>query len=390
MDFDFSAEEQAWRVELREFFSSELPDEFAGDSDGGSDRHWEFSRSFTKRLAEKGWLAIGWPKEYGGMGAGHINQMIFNEEVGYFRAPDPGGIGIRFIGPALMVLGTEEQKQQYLPGIIAGEDVWCQGFSEPGSGSDLASLQTRAVAEGDHFVVNGSKIWTSHAHRANYGYLAVRTDPEAPKHRGITLMALDMQTPGVSLRPLIDMAGHHPFNETFLEDVRIPRESVIGEIDRGWYAMATTLDFERSGIRGVSSTRRVLQLLLDSLQKTQADDTRVVLDATRHTLADRVIENEVNRLMAYLVVSMQAHGLVPNHEASTTKLLGADISQRVSNTAVKMYGLYGQLHPDSAWTVDRGESSQHYLRSVSASIAGGTNEIQRNVIATRGLGLPRS
>ena len=389
MDFDFSAEEQEWRAEIRAFFSSELPDEFAGNFDEGSDRQWEFSRSFTKRLAERGWLAVGWPEEYGGMGAGHMKQMVFNEEVGYNRAPDPGGIGIRFIGPALMILGTDEQKRKYLPGIIAGDDVWCQGFSEPGAGSDLASLQTRAVADGDHFVVNGSKIWTSHAHRANYAYLAVRTDPDAPKHRGISLMILDMETPGVSLRPLIDMGGHHPFNETFLEDVRIPRENVIGEVDRGWYAMATTLDFERSGIRGVASTRRSLEQLVSVLQETQAEGTRVVLNVTRHALAARVVENEVNRLMAYLVVSMQARGMVPNHQASTTKLFGADLAQRLSNTAINMYGLYGQLRPGSAWTIDRGGASQHYLGSVSASIAGGTNEVQRNVIATRGLGLPR-
>ncbi len=388
MDFDFSAEEQAWRASLQEFFTREMPADFTGEFDEGSDEAWGLSQRLTKALAERGWLAVGWPKEYGGLGAGHIQQMIFNEEAGYHHAPDPGGIGVRFVGPSLIVLGTEDQKQRHLAGIVAGDDVWCQGFSEPSAGSDLASLQTRATRDGDHFVVNGQKIWTSHAHRANYCLLAVRTDPEAPKHRGISLLILDMRTPGVSLRPLINMADHHGFNETFLEEARVPVENVVGEVNRGWYAMATTLDFERSGIRGVASNRRVLERLVALLREPEAR-ARQTSRAVYGVVVERLLENEINRLLAYRVVSMQAHALVPNYEASIAKLLGAEISQRVAQTGVRALGLYGQLRPGSHAALANGEFGLSYMASVSASIAGGTNEIQRNIIATRGLGLPR-
>lgn len=389
MDFSFSDDENRWRGELRVFFTEQMPPDFTGEFDEGSDQAWAVSRSLTKSLAERGWLAMGWPEQYGGLGAGHVQQMIFNEEAGYFHAPDPGGIGIRFIGPALIVLGTEEQKRRFLPGIVRGDDVWCQGFSEPGAGSDLASLQTRAVAEGDTFVVNGQKIWTSHAHRANYCYLAVRTNPDAPKHRGISLMVVPMGTPGVSLRPLINMANRHGFNETYLEDVRVPMDNVIGDVDRGWYAMAATLDFERSGIRGIASTRRDLEDLIELLRSPAGQERLSTTPGIRGALVERVIENEVNRMLSYRVVSMQARGLIPNYEASLTKLFGADVVQRTAATAIALLGLHGQLTPQSAHAPAGGRFALKYMTSVSASIAGGTNEIQRNVIATRGLGLPR-
>ena len=386
MDLRFTPEQTAWRAEVRDFLVQQLPSDIPAEFDEGSDEIWGLSRRLTKALAARGWLGVGWPREYGGMGAGHLAQMIFNEELGYHRAPDPGGIGIRFIGPALIVLGTEEQKQRYLPGIIRGDDVWCQGFSEPGSGSDLASLQTRAIADGDDFIVSGSKIWTSHAHRSNYCYLATRTNPDAPKHRGITLMAMDMDSPGVTLRPLINMAGQHGFNELFLDNVRVPKANVIGEVDRGWYAMATTLDFERSGIQGVARTRRDLEELQRYVQETGRDAVPL---AARRALVERVIENEVGRAMAYRIVDMQARGLVPNQEASCTKLFNAEVSQRVAATGLKLLGLFGGLRPETPRARLHGHFAITYLGSVVASIAGGTNEIQRQIIATRGLGLPR-
>lgn len=384
MDFEFNEEQRAWRSEVRSFLSQELPLDQSLDI-LGPDESWALNRRLTKRLAERGWLGIGWPKEYGGLGAGHIAQMIFNEELGYFRAPDPGGIGIRFIGPALMVLGSAEQKARYLPGIIKGDDVWCQGFSEPGAGSDLASLQTRAVADGDSYVVNGAKIWTSHAHHANYCYLATRTDPEAPKHRGITLMSVDMSSPGLTYRPLIDMGDGHVFNQLFFEDVRVPRENVIGEENRGWYAMATTLDFERSGIQGVARARRDLDEMLAVVRANKP----AFSPAARRELTDRFIENEVGKQLSYQVVGMQAKGKVPNHEASVTKLFNADTSQRLASTAIRLFGMSGALRTGVEGAALAGRVAAHYMSSTTASIAGGTNEVQRNIIATRGLGLPR-
>ena len=246
------------------------------------------------------------------------------------------------------------------------------------------------MEDGDDLVVNGQKIWTSHAHRANYCYLAARTDPEAPKHRGITLMIMDMRSPGVSLQPLINLAGQHGFNQTFMENVRVPKENVIGEMNRGWYAMATTLDFERSGIQGVARIRRDLEQLSAYLREARPAGVRGSTHAAvRHALTERVIENEAGRMLSYRVVDMQARKLIPNHEASAAKLFNADLSQRVANTGIRMLGLYGQLPPESPWAKLRGHFERSYLGSVAASIAGGTNEIQRNILATRGLGLPR-
>lgn len=384
MKFGFNETQERWRAEVRALLQEELPADSSEDAIG-PDASWALNRSLTKKLAERGWLGVGWPKEYGGLGAGPTMQMIFNEELGYHRAPDPGGIGIRFIGPALIVLGTEAQKQRYLPGIIKGDDVWCQGFSEPGAGSDLASLTTRAVEDGDFYVVNGQKIWTSHAHRANYCYLATRTDPEAPKHKGITLMAVDMKSPGLSVRPLIDLGDGHVFNELFFEDVRVPRENVIGEPNRGWYAMATTLDFERSGIQGVARTRRDLEEVLENV-RTWPSGKHV---QSRFALVERIIENEVGRQLSYQIVAMQERGVVPNKEASAAKLFNAETSQRLAQTVARLFGLSGQLRTGVSAAAMDGAVAAHYMRSVSGSIAGGTNEIQRNIIATRGLGLPR-
>lgn len=384
MKFGFTEAQEQWRSEVRALLRDELPADSSEDAIG-PDASWALNRSLTKKLAERGWLGVGWPKEYGGLGAGPTMQMIFNEELGYHRAPDPGGIGIRFIGPALIVLGTEAQKQRYLPGIIKGDDVWCQGFSEPGAGSDLASLTTRAVEDGDFYVVNGQKIWTSHAHRANYCYLATRTDPEAPKHKGITLMAVDMKSPGLSVRPLIDLGDGHVFNELFFEDVRVPRENVIGEPNRGWYAMATTLDFERSGIQGVARTRRDLEEVLETVRRWPKGEH----SQARFALVDRVIENEVGRQLSYQIVAMQERGVVPNKEASAAKLFNAETSQRLAQTVARLFGLSGQLRTGVSGAAMDGAVAAHYMRSVSGSIAGGTNEIQRNIIATRGLGLPR-
>jgi alkylation response protein AidB-like acyl-CoA dehydrogenase len=384
MDFDFDDDQRAWRSEVRDFLAEELPLDRSLET-LSADETWSLNRQLTRRLAEKRWLGIAWPKEYGGLAAGHIAQMIFNEELGYFRAPDPGGIGIRFIGPALMVLGTEEQKARYLPGIIRGEDVWCQGFSEPGAGSDLASLQTRAVADGDSYIVNGSKIWTSHAHHANYCYLATRTDLEAPKHRGITLISVDMDSPGLTYRPLIDMGDGHVFNQLFFDDVRVPRENVIGEENRGWYAMATTLDFERSGIQGVARSRRDL----DEMLAVVRDNKGRFSAPLRRELTDRFIENQIGKQLSYQVVGLQAKGKVPNHEASVTKLFNADTSQRLAATAIRLFGMAGALRTGTLGAALGGRVAGHYMSSTTASIAGGTNEVQRNIIATRGLGLPR-
>src|SRR5215216_3234431 len=258
MDLRFGEKEEALRGEVRQFLAENLPKhEGNGYVDARTDdRAFEAAKRFNQELGKRGWIAPAWPREYGGLGASIYEQMVFNEEFGYHGAPDTGtrGFGVGMIGPTLIVHGSEEQKREHLPRITSGEAIWCQGYSEPGAGSDLASLQTRATKDGDDYVVNGQKIWTSGGHRANWMFLLARTDPDAPKHRGISFLLLDIKnTPGVELRPLINMANRHHFNEVFFDNVRIPRRNLVGEENRGWYVGMTLLDFERSGIGGAAA-----------------------------------------------------------------------------------------------------------------------------------------
>ena len=266
---------------------------------------------------------------------------------------------------------------------------WCQGFSEPGSGSDLASLQTRAVKDGDDYVINGQKIWTSGAQYAHWMFMLARTDPDAPKHKGISYFLVDMKSPGVEVRPLTNLANQNMFNEVFFEDVRVPAKNIVGEVNRGWYVGTTTLDFERSSIGSAVGIRLQLDRLVKYAKENEAAGISRTgyMSSIKSELADRYIEANVSRMMSYRVVTMQAKGLIPNHEASMTKLFSSELNQRISRTGMKVLGLYGQLYGDGAPMKGTYESS--YMTSLSSTIAGGTSEIQRNIIATRGLGLPR-
>jgi alkylation response protein AidB-like acyl-CoA dehydrogenase len=395
MELRFSAEEERFRQEVRAFLKEELPADWAstagtGGLGEGSEERWEFLRQFQKKLAAKGWLTLGWPREHGGMGASHMMQVIYNEEMAYHRAPTQLGVGPDRVGPTIILYGTEEQKQRYLPGIANAETVWCQGFSEPGAGSDLASLQTRAEMDDDYFVVTGQKIWTSLAHRADMCILLVRTDPHAPKHKGISYLLADMKTPGIEVRPLVDMMNRHTFNQLFIENARIPRNALVGELNRGWYVAAATLDFERSGINRVVAGIRTYEDLVEYAAQKQVNG-RLLIDepGVRNKLAELAIEFQVGRLLAYRVASMQARGQIPNAEASMSKLFGSELQQRLANVGLTILGLAGQLEPGAAYAPLRGRMEQYYLFAVSLTIAAGTSEIMRGIIAGRGLGLPR-
>jgi len=401
MDFKDTGEEAAFRQEVRTFIKTELPNDLKPGNEDRRDSGEMFARGpamreWTKALAARKWIAPAWPAEYGGAGLSVMQQFIFNEEMAEARAPRPGGIATGFAGPTLIVHGTEEQKQKYLPEILTGDVIWCQGYSEPGSGSDLASLQTRAVHDGDDFVVNGQKIWTSGAHASKWMILLARTDPEAPKHRGISYFIVDMKSPGVSVRPLVNMADSHEFNEVFFDSVRVPRENLIGEENRGWYLAQTTLSFERSNIGSAVGARQTVEdLVRFARETTNGQSTLPWNDALRTELTDRYIEAGIAQMLSYKIVSMQAkEGVPPGHEASVAKLYGTELNQRIYRTAMKMLGLYGQLDrrtPEAArsWLPQRGRIEYMYLRSIANTIEGGTSEIQRNIIATRGLGLPR-
>jgi alkylation response protein AidB-like acyl-CoA dehydrogenase len=391
VDLKFGEKEEALRRDVRAFLEEHMPQgsETAGGLLEDSDELFEAGKQFNKALAERGWIAPAWPRQYGGLDASIYEQMVFNEEFGYYGAPDTGtrGFGVGMIGPTLIVHGSEEQKREHLPRITSGEAIWCQGYSEPGSGSDLASLQTRAVLDGDDYVINGQKIWTSGGHRANWMFLLARTDPEAPKHRGISFFLLDIKnTPGVDVQPLINMANHHHFNQVFFDNVRVPRRNLVGEENRGWYVGMTLLDFERSRVSTTAAQRRTLERLADWL-RGQSQSKREQL---RAGLANLVIENNVGKYLGYRIGDMQTKGLHPNYEASAVKVFQSELSQRIYRFGLNAIGLAGQLLPEQPGAPLSGETPEGYMLSVPMTIYSGSNEIQRNIIATRGLGLPRS
>jgi alkylation response protein AidB-like acyl-CoA dehydrogenase len=397
MDFRDKPEEAAFRQEVRQFLKEELPDRFRGigvyEGVGRNDMRSRFGelKEWRTKLADKGWIAPAWPQEYGGAGFSVMQQFIMNEEFAENRAPQVGGMGTTMIGPTLIVHGSEEQKQEHLSRILSGEVQWCQGFSEPESGSDLASLRTRAVRDGDDYVINGQKIWTSGAQYSHWMFMLARTDPDAPKHKGISYFMIDMKSQGVTVRPLVNMAGSAAFNEVFFDNVRVPAENLVGEENRGWYIGVTTLDFERSSIGSAVGLRLQVEGLINfAKEHTKDRQSNLEGQATlRYELADRLVEANVARLLSYRVVTMQNKGLVPNHEASMTKLYASELNQRIARTAIKVTGLYGQLMPGSEWAAAKGRYGSSYVQTLAATIAGGTSEVQRGIIATRGLGLPR-
>jgi alkylation response protein AidB-like acyl-CoA dehydrogenase len=391
MEFRDTPEEAVFRREVRTFITENMSAVFGSEPNADRYAPGARSREWIKRLAARKWIAPAWPVEYGGAGMSVMQQFIFNEEMAEARAPRAGGIATGFAGPTLITHGSEEQKQKHLPEILSGEVIWCQGYSEPGAGSDLASLQTRAIRDGDDYMVNGQKIWTSGGHLAKWMILLARTDPDAPKHRGISYFIVDMKAPGVAVRPLINMADSHEFNEVFFDNVRIPRANLIGEENRGWYTAQTTLSFERSNIgSAVGSSQMVRDLIRYAREHVDSTSTLARNKALRSELADRLIECEVARMMSYKIVSLQAkEGVPPGHEASVAKLYSTELNQRIQRTSMKMLGLYGPLDSNSPYAPMRGRTKYMYLRSVANTIEGGTSEIQRNIIATRGLGLPR-
>ncbi len=410
MDWQDNPEQAAFRSQVKDVIENGLPEAYkekGGDwvQDRKSDDPAIRQRAVDWQgvLAERGWVAPHWPSEYGGAGLSPVEQFIFKQEMTLADAPSVGGQGVSQLGPTLIVHGTDEQKAEHLPKILSGEVNWQQGYSEPGSGSDLASLQTRAVRDGDDYVVNGQKIWTSGAQYADWLYVLTRTDPEAPKHRGISFLLMQMGIPGLSIRPLIDMSGHHHFNETFFEDVRVPASNVVGEVHRGWYVGATLLDFERSNITGAISSRKSIEKLINYVHSDEGSERNRLNESAglRHQVADCYIRTEVQFNFSFRIISMQSAGQIPNYEASTSKLFNSELNQNIARTGTQVLGMYSQFwghddddrntynDPPNDYAPLDGIFTQNYVRSVPSTIAAGTSEIQRNIIATRGLGLPR-
>jgi alkylation response protein AidB-like acyl-CoA dehydrogenase len=398
MDWTDNPEQAAFRAEVQALIRDRLPGryrELTKHDYQESNYTWQLDRKAPQEerraaaaewldaLASKNWVAPHWPQEYGGGGLSSMEQFILNAELAEAGAPPAGSnVGLGMLGPALIVHGTPEQKSRFLPPILSGEAVWAQGFSEPGAGSDLASLQTRAIRDGDDYVVNGQKIWTTHAHYADWMMVLARTDTSAPKHRGITFLLVDITSPGISMRPLIDAGWGHDINEEFFEDVRVPAQQIVGEENRGWYAAMTLLDNERSNITGAI---RILGTEEGSKKGRLAQ-----LPSLRTQVVDRYVEAAVLTNFSFRIISIQAAGQVPNHEASIAKLFGSEAAQRLEYTLFSMFGLYSNIwdHTDPRAPMEA-TPSHGVVESIPATIAGGSGEVQRNVIATRGLGLPR-
>ena len=389
MHFHDAPEHAAFRQEVRDFLAAELPAEtwnMRNDREEGAPEDEAFTRQFRKKLAAQGWLTMGWPTDFGGAGATYMTQTVYMEEMSSASAPGAYDQGVWLAGPALMMHGTAQQQDRWLPAMRTADVHWCQLFSEPGAGSDLASLQMRAVRDGDEYVLNGQKIWTSGAQHADFGILLARTDPDAPKHRGISYFMLDMTLPGISIRPLVNVLGSTHFNEVFLEDVRVPADCLVGEENRGWYIATTTLDQERSSINRVVMTRSTLHGLVDYVRGVSHLRNRAEI---RHELAERSLEFEIGRWLCYRVAEMQSKGKVPNYEASISKVFGTELQRQMGVTGMRILGMPGQLEPGTGYAPLKGRVERWALAAPSYTVAGGTSEVNRNIIATRGLGLPR-
>ena len=388
MNFDFTEEQKQFRDELRSFLETEVPLERQEVFGIAPEDQYEFGRSIARKLSARGWLTIGWPKEYGGGGRSQIEQAILNEEMGYRRVPRTGNTGLSIVGPALIKFGTEEQKEKYIPPITKAEVEYCQGFSEPNAGSDLSSLELRATRDGDEYVLNGTKMFTSRAFRADYIYTLARTDPAAPKHKGLSLFIVDIKTLGISFHPLPYINGEMAA-QTFFDDARIPLSALIGEENLGWYHAMTTLDYERSGLLRYAGVSRTFDDFV-IFCKTARYNGKTLVDnpVVRHKLAETKVGMEVWRLLCWKVAWFQSTGAVPNAEASVAFLYGTEERLRFAQAAMQILGPLATLRNESRWAPMLGAIEGIHRESMHLHGAG-TTEIHRNIIAQRGLGLPR-
>lgn len=379
MDLNLTADEQTFRDEFRAWLREHVKPATTVDE----------LKAWQRTLFEGGWAGISWPKQYGGRGATLMQQAIFQEELALAEAPHLiGTIGLSLVGPTIIAMGTEEQKARYLPKILSSEEIWCQGFSEPNAGSDLAAVGTKAVRDGDDFVINGQKIWTSFAHIADWCLLLVRTDLNAPKHKGITCLLVDMHLDGISVRPLRMMSGDAGFNEVFYSDVRVPVTQVLGKINEGWTTAITALMNERANLgTGVQVIfRRNLNALIARAHTIARNGRPASADpVVRQKLAQAYLELEILRLNTNRALTSLSKSGVPGPEGSTLKLYWSEMNQRTQQIAQEILGPYGQLAD-----FDEGRWAYGYLRSRGNTIEAGTSEVQRNIIAERVLGLPKS
>jgi alkylation response protein AidB-like acyl-CoA dehydrogenase len=395
VDFTLTQDQQAFRDRVRAWLGANIPREWKslGSTEVPRAEAYEAGRRWQRTLFENGFIGLTWPKEYGGQGLTFIEEMILHEEMALHKAPPILNVlGVGMAGPTIIAYGTEAQKKRYPAKILSCEEIWCQGYSEPNSGSDLASLQTRAVKDGDDYVINGQKVWTSLAHVADWMMLLARTDPNAPKHKGITYFLLDMHAPGVSVKPLKQITGDAEFNEVFFDNVRVHESHVLGEVNNGWAVGLTTLMYERLALGfGLQVRLRIaLESLIDMGRRVEKTGRPVTKDPVlRQKLAQLWIDTEALKYTGARAITKLLKGELPGPEASTGKMGWVETHQRLQELAMEIEGPYAQLVKGSDRAIDGGVWQYGFLRSRANSIEGGTTEIQKNIIAERVLGLPR-
>ncbi len=395
MDFKLSPEQEALRQEFETFFADEeknAPAGWTGEYEKAftTEDGWAYHRSVAKKLAKKGWLSLPWPKKYGGRELGHFEQILFNESWAYHRVPGFNIQGLMIVVPSLLECGSEEIKTKWLPMIANADTEFCQAWSEPNAGSDLVSLTTRAVPDGDDYIINGQKIWTSGAQRATHTFILAKTDPNAPKHQSLTYFLSEMNRPGITVRPLYNMDGAHVFNEVFFDNVRVPKKNIVGDVGQGWYVSMAGANFERSGSGSVAMGQRDLDDLIQFCKETQRDGQALIKNPlVRHKLAELTIELEAARQLAYYCAFAQTKNPMTIGEPSASKWYQSELMVRLANTGVEIMGLYGPLKLGSKWTPLMGKFQSQCMFILGATIAAGSTEIQKNVIAWMVLGLPR-
>jgi alkylation response protein AidB-like acyl-CoA dehydrogenase len=392
MDFSYTREDQAWRIEFRAWlernrqYAVPAPGPLA-DEDEVS---WEATLRWHRKLYEGGWLGITWPTEYGGRGGTLLQEIICDQELEQAGSGVPfTGPGIWLLGPTLIHWGTEKQKQRHLRKVLSGAEIWCQGYSEPNAGSDLASLQTRAVEKDDYFIVNGAKIWTSLAHHADWMFLLARTDSAAPRHTGISYILVDMKSPGVVISPLVQITGARHFNQVFLEDVPVPVANLVGRKNEGWQVAMTTLAFERSNGQERIMMSRVQELA--RLAMSLSRNGRCLWDesSVRQQIAQFATAAAAIRYTGFRQLTRQLKGLPPGPEGSMIKLSASELGLRIAAFAMELLGPFAQLERADSLAKDHGIWARRMLEARGPMIYSGTNEIQRNILAERVLGLPR-
>jgi alkylation response protein AidB-like acyl-CoA dehydrogenase len=393
MDLSYTPEQEAFRRQARAWIKANVPkkEKDTQPLEVGDPKRLQVMKDWQRQLYEAGYVAMGWPREYGGRAADVVEQTIVNEELLLARAPGLiGMMGILMVGPTLIQHGTEEQRRRYLPKILSAEEIWCQGYSEPGSGSDLASLKTRAELVGDEFIVNGQKVWTSNAQHADWMFCLVRTDPDAPKHKGISYILIDMKLPGITVRPLIQMTGDAGFNEVFFDNLRVPRRNLVGELNMGWLVANSTLAHERNMLGSTTRTQQMFNGLLRLAQSRERRGRPAAEDPiVRQRLADLMIRVEAMKYHAFRQLTDNIKGRPAGIGASVNKLVSTELNQDIGAAAMEIMGSYGTLARRSRHVVDRGTWPVEFMFALGLVIGGGTSQIQKNIISERGLGMPR-